>query len=83
MKLMTDKAPALIEGPVFCPDEAEHRSEAMWEGALLVFRCWKPNGRAVNLHLKVNDHVLRKLADLIEQTALTREAQARYLRRQG
>lgn len=82
MKLTTDKAPALIEGPVFCPEDHDGRHEPSMSGALLSFRCWKPNGRAVNLRLALDDYALRSLADLIEKAAQTRDEQAKFLRRQ-
>ena len=50
------------------------------DGAHITFGRWV-GGRRRRVRLKVNDYILRTIADYIEQTAMCREARANYLRR--
>jgi hypothetical protein len=76
MKLTDKTCPRLIVGEVFldrasCPQDY---------GAHLELRSFWHNGRQVVLRLKVDDYVLRQLAELVEKTAKARAARAAYLR---
>jgi hypothetical protein len=81
MDLLAKSCPRQIKAEPFFPIPAQVVTD---EGALLVFREFRSGESCPReILLRVSDHTLRRIADLIEKVAAARERRAKFLRRQS